>query len=80
EQPRIRYAIKIKNKKIGGEVSLADFIEVKGWKALGNKLSDQKLSDIEVLEAESDLEEEPLHPGDSVEFPIEGAEQGSLFD
>jgi topoisomerase IV subunit A len=45
--PRITYFMKMGSKKVeGGEVSLADFIDVKGWKALGNKLSDQKLMDI----------------------------------
>jgi topoisomerase IV subunit A len=41
--PRIQYTIKIGSKKMDGEASLAEFIDVKGWKALGNKLSDQKL-------------------------------------
>jgi topoisomerase IV subunit A len=45
--PRIKYSIKVGSKKMeGGEVDLASFIEVKGWKALGNKLSDQKLLDV----------------------------------
>ena len=32
-----------------GEVSLADFIDVKGWKALGNRLSDQKLTGVKEI-------------------------------
>ena len=42
--PRIQYTMKIGSKKMEGEVSLADFIDVKGWKAIGNRLSDQKLT------------------------------------
>src|SRR5690606_5897459 len=41
ENPRIRYSMKVKSKKIDGEINIAEFIDVKGWKALGNKLSDQ---------------------------------------
>ena len=32
-----------------GNVILEDFIEVKGWKALGNKLSDRKLSKVQAV-------------------------------
>ena len=45
--PRISYAMKLGSKKVdGGEVSLSEFIDVKGWKALGNKLIDQKALDV----------------------------------
>ncbi len=88
--PRIEYSVKIKGKKIQGEVNLADFIDVKGWKAVGNKLSDQKLTSIkEIEDAElfpspaSNAEETPLpekfHAGDSLEFDVGKNGQGSLF-
>ncbi|MBL7814891.1 MAG: DNA gyrase/topoisomerase IV subunit A [Saprospiraceae bacterium] len=60
--PRINYAIKIGSKKMdGGEVLLAEFIDVKGWKALGNKLSDQKLLDVKevIVKEESKKQEKP---------------------
>ena len=82
--PRITYFMKMGSKKVeGGEVSLADFIDVKGWKALGNKLSDQKLLDIkEVIVKDTpsvskpavkeNEAEEPkkdnLKAGDTIEF------------
>ncbi|MFN7117975.1 MAG: DNA gyrase/topoisomerase IV subunit A, partial [Saprospiraceae bacterium] len=47
--PVIRYAVKVKNRKIEGEVNLAEFMDVKGWKAIGNRLSDQKLTSIKEL-------------------------------
>jgi topoisomerase-4 subunit A len=50
--PRIQYSMKIGSKKMDGEVSIADFIDVKGWKALGNKLSDQKLTGVKDLTKE----------------------------
>ncbi len=55
-QPFITYAIKMGAKKmVGGEIDLAKLIDVKGWKALGNKVSDQKL--IEVKEVIKPAEE-----------------------
>ena len=49
--PRVQYTMKIGSKKMEGEVSLADFIDVKGWKALGNRLSDQKLTNVKEIMA-----------------------------
>ena len=49
-EPRIKYAMRIKGQRIEGELELTTFIEVKGWKAAGNKLSDQKLMKVEALE------------------------------
>lgn len=73
--PQVRYSMKLKNKKMQGEVNLADFIEVKGWKALGNKLSDQKLSEVELIApvVKPDLAPEPekLQTGDSIEFDVD---------
>jgi topoisomerase-4 subunit A len=74
--PRISYAIKVGSKKMdGGEINLAEFIDVKGWKALGNKLSDQKLLDVKeviVEEVEQKRVEEP-----QIEITIEKEEQSS---
>ena len=56
-KPRISYSIKIGSKKMdGGEVSLAEFIDIKGWKALGNKLSDQKLLDVKEVSRKDELD------------------------
>lgn len=89
--PRVRYHIKLKSEKMEGEINLADFVDVKGWKAIGNKLSDQKLSDIKEIPPVKDtptaIVEEPadppygdsdkLHTGDTIEFDVNG--QGQLF-
>ncbi len=81
EEPCIRYTMKVRNKKIGGEANLAAFIDVKGWKALGNKLSDQKLGDIEEISPEDASSAEiSLPPDDPGALDANGAEQGSLFD
>lgn len=81
-QPRIQYAIKVRNKKINGEANLAEFIDVKGWKALGNKLSDQKLLDVAEIETAPVPQAPPtkLHAGDSIEFDLDAGHQGSLFE
>jgi topoisomerase-4 subunit A len=51
DHPRISYATKVKNHLTTHEVSLAEFIDVKGWKALGNRLSDQKVLNIKMMDA-----------------------------
>lgn len=91
--PRIEYSVKVKGKKLDGEVSLGEFMDVKGWKAAGNRLSDQKLLDVKELEekvsssAVGSLQSEAsepakdddakLHAGDTIDFDVKG--QGKLF-
>lgn len=84
ENPRIHYSVKIKGKKLDGEVSLGEFMDVKGWKALGNKLSDQKLLDVLELEphaapppAAPEADADKVQTGDTIEFEVTG--QGKLF-
>lgn len=75
-QARIEYAVKVKSKKMKGEVSVEDFIGIKGWKAMGNKLSDKKLFNIKELEVNM---EEKLKPGDSIDLDINSNGQTTLF-
>lgn len=74
--PTIHYAIKVKSKKMEGSIALADFIDVKGWKSQGNKLSDTRL--LSIREVESD-QPDKLKAGDQIDFEIKGGEQTSLF-
>jgi hypothetical protein len=39
-------------------VVLTDIVDIKGWKAVGNRLSDKKISDIEAIEP-TEIEETP---------------------
>ncbi|MEZ4941711.1 MAG: DNA gyrase/topoisomerase IV subunit A [Saprospiraceae bacterium] len=64
--PRIKYSIRVKGKAMPGEIGLGDFMDVKGWKAVGNKLSDTLLSSVKEMEPD----EAPA---------AEDATQGSLF-
>jgi topoisomerase-4 subunit A len=69
ENPRIKYTVKIKGKPMTGEVSIGDFMDLKGWKAVGNRLSDQLLGGIKEVEAAAKPEE---HKQES--------QQASLFE
>ena len=90
ENPKIQYNMKLRSKKIQGQLDIADFIEVKGWKAAGNKLSDQKLTAVKELidEEPADSEPEPkaeqnssetYTAGDSIDFDVKDNGQGELF-
>jgi hypothetical protein len=64
--------MKLQGKKLTGELNLAEFVDVKGWKALGNKFSDQLLmsvKEIEVSEIQA-LKEAKLQIGESVDLDI----------
>ncbi len=72
-RPRIEYSVKFKSKKMQGEIKVDEFVGVKGWKAIGNKLSDRKLSNIKELESEK------LQPGDSIDLDVSSSGQSKLF-
>lgn len=59
------------------EVDLTEMVDVKGWKSVGNKLTDEKLFNLEMISQESETEE------DKTENPPakddEDDAQGSLF-
>jgi topoisomerase IV subunit A len=57
KSPLIRYSYNVGKTKEEKEVSLTEFIDVKGWKALGNKLIDAKLLKVEKLASEQQDEE-----------------------
>jgi topoisomerase-4 subunit A len=59
ETPRITY--KMRGSEDVQELDLAGFIDVKGWKAKGNKLEDKKITGVkEVVIEEPEEEEEPV--------------------
>lgn len=62
--PRIQYTLRIKGKAMKGELSLGDFMDVKGWKAVGNRLSDQALSSVKPITAEEPPAETDIQQGD----------------
>ena len=83
ENPKIKYGYRVKSGKEEEELDIAEFIDVKGWKALGNKLTDYKLISTNELKAtqksasSSDKKkEDKLKAGDTVDFDLG---QGKLF-
>ncbi len=73
KSPLIRYSYTIGKTKEEKEVSLAEFIDVKGWKALGNKLIDAKLLKVEKL-----ISEQP--EDDSIQENMSDAINESFID
>ncbi len=58
EDPAVKYSYKEKKEKIEEILDIAEFIDVKGWKALGNKVCDGKISQLtEYVEEEEDDED-----------------------
>jgi len=77
---RVQYNLKVNNKKMEGELTLEDFVDIKGWRAIGNKLSDQKLTDVIEMEISKINTSDKFHVGDSIDFDIQNGQQGELFD
>lgn len=66
------------------ELNIDEFIDVKGWKALGNKLSENKITGIKEVKADkgsSKALKDKLSAGDTIEFEINPKDkgQGKLF-
>ena len=79
-KPVVTYTMTVKGKKMdGGEVDLVEFIDVKGWKSLGNKLSDLKLSNVKLVgdggaakaKAAKAKKADTVAPGTTISFEIE---------
>ncbi|MFN0037040.1 MAG: DNA gyrase/topoisomerase IV subunit A [Saprospiraceae bacterium] len=83
ENPRIKYTLKINGKPMTGEVAIADFMDTKGWKAVGNRLSDQLLGGVKEIEmGESKLLPKPeaASPSETPAAKAAGiVQQASLF-
>ncbi len=52
KEPVVEYSIKAKGAKQEKKLALEDFIDVKGWKALGNKLEESKILKINLVSSE----------------------------
>ena len=90
ENPTIAYSMRVKRQKIDGEVKLGDFMDVKGWRAKGNKLSDVKLVSVKNLtpapkatpakktakKAAPKKAAAKLKPGDSIELDAKPKDDG----
>jgi topoisomerase-4 subunit A len=91
-EPVVEYALKVNSKKVESQLNLAEFVDVKGWKAIGNKLSDQRLMSMKPVDKdpastptdaeqaeEVEKDSKTYHAGDSIDFDIEDNGQTKLF-
>ena len=65
ENPVISYSHKSGGKKKETEIALAEFIDVKGWKAMGNKLGEFKVLATKHISDDSEVET----PDDEPDMP-----------
>ena len=78
EQPQVTVKYREKNQTHEKQFDLTEFIDVKGWKSLGNKLTDQKLTSVKEKpttpakpKAKANGESNgKLRPGDSLELDL----------
>ena len=74
-KPSILYDVKVKNEKTEYELAIADFIEVKGWKALGNKLEETRITNVR----DNTNKKGKLSAGETIEFDVDDKGQGKMF-
>ncbi|MEM9917351.1 MAG: DNA gyrase/topoisomerase IV subunit A [Bacteroidota bacterium] len=74
--PVVHYNIRENRETVTYELELAGFIDVKGWKAKGNKLTEKKILKIEAVKTN---DKQKLKAGDSIDFDIENNGQTKMF-
>lgn len=79
EDPTLEYAYMSQRQKVTEILQPADFIEVKGWKALGNKLVDKKLISIREQAKPEDKEDEVEDGDDGSGQESKSGVQADLF-
>jgi len=76
--PIVQYIEKDKSKKIEKQVAVEGFIDVKGWKSQGNKLSGQRITGVKDITPKDASKKDKLSPGDSIDFDLDN-NQPKLF-
>lgn len=91
ENPALPYSIRTKEGKENKTVELAEFIDVKGWKSIGNKLEEVKITLSKKLlttqgapapkakKAKASKEDKKLSAGDSIDFDLDDNGQAKMF-
>ena len=79
EDPIVEFGYMSQRQKVEEVLQPAEFIEVKGWKALGNKLVDKKLISIREQPKAEEKEEDPDDEDTSAPTGGKGAIQADLF-
>ncbi len=72
--PVVKYSYKTKGGKKEAEVNLSEFMDIKGWKAIGNKLSDYKLLSVKDISENKDASGKEIknNPGPEKASPASG--------
>jgi topoisomerase-4 subunit A len=78
--PHVILNYKIGKEKLTKQIALADFIDVKGWKAMGNKVLDGRLTNVELLNTNSENEVSDPNIIEKNAATNNTSIQGSLFD
>lgn len=79
EDPALEYAYMSQRQKVTEVLQPADFIEIKGWKAIGNKLIDKKLISIKEIKGPEEGDDADDDGGDDTPSGGQGGVQGDLF-
>ncbi len=74
---KVKYAYRDGKSNASDSIDLIEFIDVKGWKAMGNKLGEFKVSKVELIQEEKEKEEIREEP--KAENDKSGFVQGDLF-
>lgn len=88
EVPELKYSYRTKDGRIEESLNIAEFMDTKGWKALGNKLTDYKVSSVKEekkAKAKDETkktkpEKSKLQAGDRIDFDLDDNGQKKLFD
>lgn len=78
DEVKVSYKYRLNKETHEEELNFSDFIDVKGWKAIGNKLTESKVTSVHEIEvkrtenmdqaAEAPVKDEDLKPGDTIEL------------
>jgi len=80
EDPLVEIGYMSQRQKVSETFQPVEFIEVKGWKAIGNKLVDKKLISIKEASADGPESDEPDEQDDDNGTPPKKAVQADLFN
>ena len=70
KNPKVKYIFQEGRKNVEDEISLESFIDVKGWKAQGNKLTQNKVKSVELISFDKEEEPKEIEAGDSIELDV----------
>lgn len=67
---KVKYVYQDGRKNAEAEFNLDEFIDVKGWKAQGNKLTENKVKTVELISFDEEKEEKEIEVGDTIDLDV----------